>query len=115
MYVFSYLSIATTSIGCRYMAIECLYWLNTFANLRILFVNHNPQSVECVRHVNKIATYNWEAFVAEEKEMKGNLMLYPIQFSRDGNISSLSGYESFPDVDGKIIGAPTTLPDVLTT
>lgn len=75
-----------------------------------------PQSVECVRHVNKIATYNWEAFVAEEeKEMKGNLMLYPVQVSRDGKVSSLSGYESFPDVGGKILGAPTTLPDVLTT
>ncbi|XP_065630648.1 phospholipase D delta isoform X4 [Quercus suber] len=89
-------------------------WAEHLCELEDTF--REPQSIECVRHVNKIASYNWEAFVAEEeKEMKGNLMLYPIQVSRDGNISSLSGYESFPDVGGKILGAPTTLPDVLTT
>ncbi|XP_030955257.1 phospholipase D delta-like isoform X2 [Quercus lobata] len=89
-------------------------WAEHLCELEDTF--HEPQSIECVRHVNKIATYNWEAFVAEEeKEMKGNLMLYPIQVSRDGNVNSLSGYESFPDVGGKILGAPTNLPDVLTT
>ncbi|XP_030950097.1 phospholipase D delta-like [Quercus lobata] len=89
-------------------------WAEHLCELEDTF--HEPQSIECVRHVNKIATYNWEAFVAEEeKEMKGNLMLYPIQVSRDGNVNSLSGNESFPDVGGKILGAPTNLPDVLTT
>uniref|UniRef100_A0A5B6Z9E0 Phospholipase D n=1 Tax=Davidia involucrata TaxID=16924 RepID=A0A5B6Z9E0_DAVIN len=75
-----------------------------------------PQSLECVKNVNNIAKNNWEAFVAEEnKEMSGHLMQYPVQVSRGGKVSSLPGYESFPDVGGKILGAPTTLPDALTT
>uniref|UniRef100_A0A2N9HQH0 Phospholipase D n=1 Tax=Fagus sylvatica TaxID=28930 RepID=A0A2N9HQH0_FAGSY len=78
-----------------------------------------PQSVKCVKRVNKIAKHNWEAYVSEEEKeiklMKGNLMLYPVQVSRDGKVSSLRDYESFPDVGGKILGSPTTLPDVLTT
>jgi len=27
----------------------------------------------------------------------------------------LPGHETFPDVGGKVLGSPTTLPDVLTT
>uniref|UniRef100_A0A5B7C1P5 Phospholipase D C-terminal domain-containing protein n=1 Tax=Davidia involucrata TaxID=16924 RepID=A0A5B7C1P5_DAVIN len=75
-----------------------------------------PQTLECIKHVNKIARHNWDAFVAEEnKEMRGHLMQYPVQISRSGKVSPLPHYESFPDVGGKILGAPTTLPDALTT
>ena len=42
-------------------------------------------------------------------------MLYPIKISRNGTVGTLPGYETFPDVGGKVLGAPTTLPDVLTT
>ncbi|GMN49529.1 hypothetical protein TIFTF001_018683 [Ficus carica] len=75
-----------------------------------------PQSLKCVKRVNKIAKQNWKAYVAEEnKEMLGHLMQYPVQISRDGKVSSLKGYEQFPDVGGKVLGTPTTLPDALTT
>ncbi|KAM7474594.1 hypothetical protein LguiB_021837 [Lonicera macranthoides] len=75
-----------------------------------------PHTLECVRHINRMAEDNWKAFVAEEnEEMMGHLMAYPLQVSRNGVISSLPGYESFPDVGGKILGANTNLPDVLTT
>lgn len=75
-----------------------------------------PQSLKCVKRVNKIVKQNWKAYVAEEnKEMLGHLMQYPVQISRDGKVSSLKGYEQFPDVGGKVLGTPTTLPDALTT
>ncbi|KAK3028224.1 hypothetical protein RJ639_037558 [Escallonia herrerae] len=77
---------------------------------------HEPQTLECVRRVNKIAQRNWKAFVAEETEqMMGHLMQYPVHVSKSGEVTSLPGYETFPDVGGKILGAATTLPDVLTT
>ncbi|CAN0878527.1 Phospholipase D delta, partial [Linum grandiflorum] len=75
-----------------------------------------PQSMKCMKSVNKIAKNNWKAFVAEEMmEMKGHLMQYPIQVSRDGRVTALPGHESFPDVGGKVLGSPTNLPDSLTT
>ncbi|KDP38812.1 hypothetical protein JCGZ_04969 [Jatropha curcas] len=76
----------------------------------------NPQSVECMKLVNKIAKRNWNTYVAEEnKEMRGHLMQYPVQVNRDGKVSSLRGHQTFPDVGGKVLGSPTTLPDALTT
>ncbi|XP_057493395.1 phospholipase D delta-like [Actinidia eriantha] len=75
-----------------------------------------PQTLECVEHVNKISEQNWKAFVADENmEMSGHLMHYPVQVSRSGKVSTFPGFESFPDVGGKVLGAPTNLPDALTT
>lgn len=89
-------------------------WAEHLGELEDIF--REPHSIECVKRVHKVAKNNWKAYVAdEEKEMKGNLMLYPVQVSRDGKVSSLQDYESFPDVGGKILGAPTSLPDALTT
>ncbi|KAL5562853.1 hypothetical protein UlMin_032600 [Ulmus minor] len=77
---------------------------------------YEPQSLKCLRRVNEIAKRNWKAYVAEEeKKMMGHLMQYPVQISRDGKVSSLNDYDSFPDVGGKVLGTPTTLPDALTT
>ncbi|KAF8411885.1 hypothetical protein HHK36_004443 [Tetracentron sinense] len=75
-----------------------------------------PQTLECVRRVNKLAVRNWRSFVAEEsKEMRGHLMRYPIEVGSDGKVDAIPGYDCFPDVGGKVLGAPTNLPDVLTT
>lgn len=75
-----------------------------------------PETVKCMKLVNKIAKSNWRTYVAEEnKEMRGHLMQYPIHVSRDGKVSAMQGHETFPDVGGKVLGAPTTLPDALTT
>ncbi|XP_002530670.2 phospholipase D delta [Ricinus communis] len=75
-----------------------------------------PESLTCMKRVNKTARRNWKAYVAEEnKEMRGHLMQYPVHVSRDGKVSALPGHETFPDVGGKVLGAPTTLPDALTT
>ncbi|XP_065871534.1 phospholipase D delta-like [Euphorbia lathyris] len=75
-----------------------------------------PQTHECVKHVNEIAKYNWQAYVSEESiEMRGHLMQYPVNVSEDGKVTALPGHDTFPDVGGKILGAPTNLPDALTT
>jgi phospholipase D1/2 len=69
-----------------------------------------------MKRVRKISRHNWKAYVSEEgKEMRGHLLQYPIQVSRSGKVSALPGHETFPDVGGKVLGSPTTLPDVLTT
>ncbi|KAH9623097.1 hypothetical protein KSS87_002528 [Heliosperma pusillum] len=76
-----------------------------------------PESLECVHKVNEIAKDNWKRFTAENfTTLQGHLLKYPLQVDADGKVDSLPDHDSFPDVGGKIIGAPSnTLPDVLTT
>ncbi|KAI4375535.1 hypothetical protein MLD38_013393 [Melastoma candidum] len=78
-----------------------------------------PQAHECMRKVNKMARHNWKAYVADEtgrdKMMVGHLMEYPVDVSREGKVKSLPGFETFPDVGGKILGSSNNLPDALTT
>ncbi|KAF8019374.1 hypothetical protein BT93_G0140 [Corymbia citriodora subsp. variegata] len=92
-------------------------WAEHLGDLEDSF--REPQSTECVKRVNKIAEQNWKAYVDEDqhnpKEMRGHLMQYPIHVGRDGKVGPLAGFEMFPDVGGKILGSPTTLPDALTT
>lgn len=89
-------------------------WAEHLGKLEETF--QEPASLECVRLVNKIAKHNWEAFVNDDyREMRGHLIVYPIKISRNGTIGPFPGYETFPDVGGKVLGASTNLPDVLTT
>jgi phospholipase D1/2 len=75
----------------------------------------DPSSLDCVRFVNKIADENWKRFTAEEtRALQGHLLKYPIKVEADGNIGPIPDQECFPDVGGKILGAPTSLPDSLT-
>ncbi|KAK3419777.1 hypothetical protein EUGRSUZ_G00543 [Eucalyptus grandis] len=83
-----------------------LLWAEHFGDLEDSF--REPQSTECVKRVNKIAKQNWKAYVDEDqhnpKEMRGHLIQYPIHVSRDGKVGPLAGFETFPDVGGKILG-----------
>ncbi|ONK62965.1 uncharacterized protein A4U43_C07F10000 [Asparagus officinalis] len=89
-------------------------WAEHLGRLEECF--EEPNTVRCVRRVNELAEENWQAYVGpENKKMKGHLMRYPIHVERSGRVRSLSGYESFPDVGGKVLGSHTTLPDALTT
>lgn len=90
-------------------------WAEHLGELEDCF--HEPQSLKCIKRVNKISRNNWKAFVDEEgKEMMmGHLMQYPVEVSRSGKVTPLRDYESFPDVGGKVLGSSTTLPDALTT
>nr|GMC65868.1 phospholipase D delta-like [Ipomoea batatas] len=77
-----------------------------------------PETLECVTRVNEIARDNWEKYTSESftAPLQGHLLRYPLDVNRDGRVSSLSGFENFPDVGGKIMGAysPVIL-DLLTT
>ncbi|XP_078448224.1 phospholipase D delta [Wolffia australiana] len=74
-----------------------------------------PQSVECVRWVNAIASNNWKSFSSEEQTpLRGHLMSFPIVVDKEGKVSPIPGQEEFPDVGGKVLGAPSSLPDSLT-
>lgn len=75
-----------------------------------------PNDLECVRSVNRIAEDNWKKFTAEEMtSLQGHLLKYPVKVDSNGKVSPLPGCDSFPDVGGKIIGAHGSLPDALTT
>lgn len=75
------------------------------------------ETLDCVRRVNKIAEDNWKRYANDEfTELQGHILKYPLQIDAEGNVESLPGYENFPDLGGKIIGAHSaTLPDILTT
>lgn len=78
---------------------------------------NEPESLECVRKVNEIAKDNWSRFTDENfTTLQGHLLKYPLQVDANGKVESLPNQDSFPDLGGKILGAPSaTLPDVLTT
>lgn len=75
------------------------------------------ESLECVKNVNGIAEENWRRYTSPDfTELQGHLLRYPLQVDGDGNVGPLQGYENFPDVGGKVIGAHSAaLPDQLTT
>ncbi|KAM4128992.1 hypothetical protein ACJW30_02G211100 [Castanea mollissima] len=76
-----------------------------------------PESLECVRTVNKIAEDNWQRYTDEDfMLLQGHLLKYPVQVDKDGTVSPLPRHENFPDVGGKVLGTHSTaLPDTLTT
>jgi len=77
-----------------------------------------PESLECMRRVNDMAERNWQQYVAPEvTDMKGHLLRYPLKIEDDGTVTNLPGYETFPDVGGKIMGCSSgmIMPDDLTT
>ncbi|MED6160425.1 hypothetical protein PIB30_051398 [Stylosanthes scabra] len=75
-----------------------------------------PETLECVQTVNKIAVENWHKYTAESyAPLQGHLMRYPIRVDANGKVSSLPGFETFPDVGGKVLGSRSTLPSALTT
>lgn len=75
-----------------------------------------PESELCVESVNKIAEENWKNFTAGEfTPLQGHLLKYPVAVDASGKVSPIPGHEHFPDFGGKVVGAPTTLPNALTT
>ena len=75
-----------------------------------------PQTLDCVKKVNKMAEENWKRFTSDAYfPLQGHLLKYPIQVDVDGKVRPLPGHETFPDFGGKVLGARTNLPDALTT
>ncbi|PWA60945.1 hypothetical protein CTI12_AA381820 [Artemisia annua] len=76
-----------------------------------------PQTLECVNKVNKIAEDNWKRYTSEKHTtLQGHLLRYPLHVDADGNVNSLPGFENFPDIGVKVMGAQfPILPEFLTT
>lgn len=76
----------------------------------------DPESLECVRYVNDVAEDNWQRFTTElYTPLQGHILKYPVRIDFNGKVKPLPGHETFPDVGGKVLGAPSSLPDALTT
>lgn len=78
----------------------------------------NPENDECVRKVNQIGDKYWDMFSSEslEHDLPGHLLRYPIQVSREGEITEFPGFEFFPDTQARVLGAKADyLPPILTT
>ncbi|GFY80395.1 phospholipase D delta [Actinidia rufa] len=78
---------------------------------------HDPETLECVKKVNQVADDNWTRYTAPNfMVLQGHLLKYPVLVDADGKVGPLPGYNTFPDVGGKILGSHSpTIPDVLTT
>ena len=77
-----------------------------------------PESEKCVNLMNNIAKNNWEIYMKEtiDADMKGRLLPYPIQVTRDGKITTLLGFRFFPDTKAPVLGARSEyLLPILTT
>ncbi|PSS21415.1 Phospholipase D delta like [Actinidia chinensis var. chinensis] len=78
---------------------------------------HEPETLECVKKVNRVAEDNWKRYTDSNFTLlHGHLLKYPVHVDADGKVGPLPGYETFPDVGGKVLGSYSpTIPDVLTT
>ncbi|KAH7681651.1 phospholipase D1/2 protein [Dioscorea alata] len=77
-----------------------------------------PESVECVHKVNKIADKYWDLYSSEtlENDLPGHLLRYPIAVTSEGVVTELPGNECFPDTKARVLGTKTDyLPPILTT
>lgn len=90
-------------------------WAEQLGVTGSLFMELN--SLECVKTVNSIAEDNWKRYTDQDfKPLQGHLLWYPVQVDSNGKVSPLPGFENFPDIGGRVLGAPsTTVPDTLTT
>ena len=94
-----------------------------------LFVEHfrlyeevfeKPGAWECIQRVKFLAKQNWEMYIGENgSSTTGQIITYPLKVGQDGTLSTLPGFECFPDFEptGKILGAMSTgkLQDKFTT
>ncbi|KAB1204621.1 Phospholipase D alpha 1 [Morella rubra] len=77
-----------------------------------------PENILCVNAVKEIAEENWGLYTAEicNGDMVGHLLPYPIQVTGSGGITTLPGFEFFPDTKARVLGAKSDyLPPILTT
>ncbi|KAK7310995.1 hypothetical protein RJT34_08831 [Clitoria ternatea] len=75
-----------------------------------------PESLDCVRSVNRVAEDNWRNYTADDfTPLQGHILKYPVNVDALGRVKPIPGYELFPDVGGKVLGSRSTLPDSLTT
>ncbi|XP_057968020.1 phospholipase D alpha 1-like isoform X2 [Malania oleifera] len=92
-------------------------WYEHLGMLEDAFLH--PQTLDCVRRVNHIATEYWELFSSDvpNGDLPGHLLSYPVGVASDGEITELfPGLEFFPDTKAPILGSKSEyLPPILTT
>ena len=81
-----------------------------------LFVEHfrnyeevfeKPGSWECIQRVKSLADDNWKMYTGKSgSSTTGQIITYPLKIGQDGTLSTLPGYDCFPDFEptGKILG-----------
>ncbi|OIV97740.1 hypothetical protein TanjilG_12497 [Lupinus angustifolius] len=78
-----------------------------------------PESIECIKLVNNFAESNWNVYskdTFDEYRTFHHLMCYPIEVTNYGAITTLKGFEHFPDTKARILGSKSDyLPPILTT
>lgn len=77
----------------------------------------DPASQECVEKMNDITNRNWEIYSGHDLlDTQGHIMTYPYDIGEDGDLSTRSGVEHFPDFDSsaKVLGSNTILPNTIT-
>lgn len=77
-----------------------------------------PESIECVRKVNRIAENNWDLYSCEtlDDDLPGHLLSYPIRVTENGEVTTLPNTECFPDTEARVLGSKSEiLPPILTT
>ncbi|CAB4266762.1 unnamed protein product [Prunus armeniaca] len=78
----------------------------------------HPESLECVRRVNQIAEKHWDLYSSDtlHQDLPGHLLRYPVGVSKTGDLTTLPGFEHFPDTKARIFGNKSEyLPPILTT
>ncbi|CAK8568631.1 unnamed protein product [Lathyrus sativus] len=77
-----------------------------------------PESVECVKLVNRVAERNWKLYCDDtlDESVTTHLLRYPVEVGEDGSVTSLPGMQYFPDTKALIVGSKSELlPPILTT
>ncbi|PIN23976.1 Phospholipase D1 [Handroanthus impetiginosus] len=78
----------------------------------------HPESLRCVRSVNKIGDDNWKDYTSEklEYDLQVHLLSYPVSISSEGEITALPAFEFFPDTKARVLGTKSDyFPPILTT
>ncbi|KAI9192102.1 hypothetical protein LWI28_018347 [Acer negundo] len=94
-------------------------WHEHFGGLDDEFIQ--PERVECVRLMNRTADDNWKMYSRNDggglnQDIIGHLLKYPIEVTNNGSVTTLPGFEFFPDTQARIFGNKSEfLPPILTT
>ncbi|KAE9445989.1 hypothetical protein C3L33_22116, partial [Rhododendron williamsianum] len=78
----------------------------------------DPETLKCVQEVNLMADRNWKLYSSDtfDEDLPGHLLSYPIAISENGDISTLPGFQFFPDTKAKVLGSKSEyLLPILTT
>ncbi|XP_043715758.1 phospholipase D alpha 1-like [Telopea speciosissima] len=78
----------------------------------------HPESLECAQKVNRIADKYWDLYSSDDldHDLPGHLLRYPIQVTRNGGVTTLPGFDCFPDTKARILGTKSAIvPPFLTT